>query len=168
MVCSTVGREELMRGQRRAPRRLIAPDSRYDSALVSRLVNRLMLAGKKQTAMTIVYRALRGLEEAVSQPGDQALDTAIKNVAPLVEVRSKRIGGATYQVPMEVRPERKEALAMRWIIAAARSTKGLPMAEALKNELRDGYNATGAAMKKREDLHKMAEANKAFAHFVRF
>jgi small subunit ribosomal protein S7 len=127
-----------------------------------------MIGGKKATATGIVYGALSGLEEATKQPALQAFETAMKNVSPLVEVRSKRIGGATYQVPMEVRPDRKEALTMRWIIDAARKRQGKPMNILLKEELLDAYNSTGAAMKKREDLHKMAEANKAFAHFARF
>lgn len=127
-----------------------------------------MLAGKKATATALVYNALGKLEEATKMPALQALETAMKNASPLVEVRSKRIGGATYQVPMEVRPNRKEALTMRWIINAARSRQGKPMDIFLFEELLDAFNSTGTAMKKREDLHKMAEANKAFAHFARF
>ena len=125
-----------------------------------------MLAGKKNTARDIVYKAMAQLETATKMPATQALETALKNVAPLVEVRSKRIGGATYQVPMEVRSSRKEALTMRWIIGAARAKQGKPMTTFLFQELLDAFNSTGTAMKKREDLHKMAEANKAFAHFA--
>lgn len=157
-----------MRGTRKTIRNQIAPDAMYNSVIVAKLINRIMLAGKKKTAQAIVYKSLANLEESTKLPALQALEMAMKNVSPLVEVRSKRIGGATYQVPMEVRPNRKEALTMRWIINAARDKQGKPMDVFLASELLDAFNSTGAAMKKREDLHKMAEANKAFAHFARF
>lgn len=157
-----------MRGKRNIKRHPVTPDTKYNNTVVSKLINRIMLDGKKATAIGIVYEALEGLEEATKQPAIQAFEAAMKNASPLVEVRSKRIGGATYQVPMEVRPERKEALTMRWLIDAARKRQGKSMGKLLKEELLDAYNSTGTAMKKREDLHKMAEANKAFAHFARF
>lgn len=157
-----------MRGGKPTPKRIIEPDARYNSALVAKFINRVMLAGKKTTAVTIVYVALAGLEEATKRPAVEAFEAAIKNASPLLEVRSKRIGGATYQVPTEVRIDRKQALAMRWIINAARDKQGKSMGEFLKDELLDAFNNTGTAMKKREDLHRMAEANKAFAHFARF
>lgn len=157
-----------MRGAKPTPKRIIAPDAHYNSQLVGKFINRLMLDGKKATATTIVYRALAELEAATHRSGAEAFETALKNVAPVVEVRSKRIGGATYQVPAEVKPDRKMALAMRWIIGAARDRQGKPMDQFLKEELLDAFNSTGTAMKKRDDLHRMAEANKAFAHFARF
>lgn len=157
-----------MRGHKPLKRRSIEPDAQYNSVVVAKFINRLMLAGKKATATTIVYKALANLEDATKRPAMEAFEVAMKNVSPLVEVRSKRIGGATYQVPMEVRPERKEALTMRWIIDSARKRQGKSMDLLLKDELLDAFNSTGNAMKKREDLHKMAEANKAFAHFARF
>lgn len=157
-----------MRGHRKIKRNQTNPDAKYNSIVVAKLINRIMLAGKKNTARDIVYKSLANLEEATKLPALQALETAMKNVSPLVEVRSKRIGGATYQVPMEVRPNRKEALTMRWLIHSARDKQGKPMAVFLTEELLDAFNSTGAAMKKREDLHKMAEANKAFSHFAKF
>lgn len=157
-----------MRGGTKRNRIITLPDERYNSVTVSQLINKLMMDGKKATARTLVYDAIERLGEATKRPPVEALEVSLKNVAPIVEVRSKRIGGATYQVPMEVRPERKMALAMRWIIKAARDRQGKSMAEFLKDELLDAYNNTGTAIKKREDVHKMAEANKAFAHFARF
>lgn len=157
-----------MRGNRTLKRPAIQPDHRYHSTTVTRFINRVMLDGKKSTAQNIVYSALGRLEESTQRPANEAFDAALKNASPLVEVRSKRIGGATYQVPTEVRPERKLALAMRWVIQAARSRQGKPMADFLHDELLDAFNNTGSAIKKREDVHKMADANKAFAHFARF
>ncbi|HEY1074601.1 MAG TPA: 30S ribosomal protein S7 [Patescibacteria group bacterium] len=157
-----------MRGGKPTLKRTILPDERYNSATVAKFINRVMLAGKRETAKNIVYKAMDTLEKATNRPALEAFETALKNASPLVEVRSKRIGGATYQVPMEVRPDRKMALAMRWIINAARDKQGKSMQDFLASELLDAYNSTGTAMKKREDLHKMAEANKAFAHFARF
>jgi len=157
-----------MRGSKATPKHKLTPDVRYNSVLVAQFINKVMLDGKKATAEKLVYGALAELESATQRPAAEAFDTAIKNVSPMVEVRSKRIGGATYQVPMEVRPSRKVALAMRWIINAARDRQGKGMDAFLKEELLDAYNSTGAAMRKREDMHKMADANKAFAHFARF
>lgn len=157
-----------MRGGKPVAKIIIAADERYNSVVVAKFINRLMLDGKKATAKGIVYKAMEALEAATNRPALEAFEVALKNASPLIEVRSKRIGGATYQVPTEVRPERKMALAMRWIINAARNRQGKPMDAFLKDELLDAYNNTGTAMKKREELHKMAEANKAFAHFARF
>lgn len=157
-----------MRGGARYKKHLVTPDSTYQSSLIAKFINHTMLGGKKEVAQKIVYGALERLAAETKTEAVAAFDTVIKNVSPLVEVRSRRIGGATYQVPMEVRPERKVALAMRWLIEAARSRSGKPAAMLLADELIDAYNGTGTAMKKREDKHKMAEANRAFAHFARF
>jgi small subunit ribosomal protein S7 len=131
-------------------------------------MNYIMLNGKKTVAEKIVYGALDKAAEKLSAEHLDIFNQALKNVGPLVEVKSKRIGGANYQVPMEVDKDRKNTLAMRWIIAAARSSKGRPMAERLATELINAYNGEGSAMKKKDDTHRMAEANKAFAHFARF
>lgn len=154
--------------RRNTPKRTITPDPKYKSVVIARLINKVMRDGKKETARKIVYDALDQLAEQTHQPALEAAETSLKNVSPLVEVKSKRIGGATYQVPSEVRPERKLALSIIWIIAAARNRKGAAMNKKLATELLDAYNNTGAAIKKREDTHKMAESNKAFAHFARF
>ncbi len=157
-----------MRGTHKSLTRIIAPDARYGSVTVAKFINKVTLDGKKTTAREIVYNALGELEKATNRPALESFETALQNVSPVVEVRSKRIGGATYQVPVEVRTDRKLALAMRWVINAARDRQGKPMSEFLKTELLDAYNSTGAAMKKRDEMHRMAEANKAFAHFARF
>lgn len=157
-----------MRGTKSAPKRTLMPDVQHNSTLVTKLINYLTIDGKKSTAQAVVYKALKDLEAATQRPGAEALQVAVTNVSPQVEVRSKRVGGATYQVPSEVRADRKITLALRWIRESSNKRKGVPMHTALKDELLDAYNSTGASMKKREDLHKMAEANKAFAHFARF
>ncbi len=157
-----------MRGGTRYKSHPVEPDVRFRSVLVSKFINRVMLAGKKKTAQAIVYGALDRLEQLAKKPSLEAFETVIKTASPLLEVRSRRIGGATYQVPMEIRPDRKVTLAMRWIIDAARHRQGKPMQDILGEELFDVFQGTGAAMKKREDLHKMAEANRAFAHYARF
>lgn len=157
-----------MRGGARYKKRIIEADPKYHSTLVAKFVNRVMLGGKKAKAEGVVYEALVLLEEQTKKPALEAFETAIRNVSPLLEVKSRRIGGATYQVPMEVRPERKTALSMRWIIEAARNRQGKPMGVLLAQELNDAYQGIGTAMKKREDKHKMAEANRAFAHYARF
>lgn len=156
-----------MRGKP-APKRIIEPDLKYSSQTVARFINKVMIRGQKATAQKIVYQAFDILKEKTSKEPLGVFETALKNTAPLLEVSPRRIGGATYQVPIEVRPERREALAMRWIIEASRSRKGGKMSDFLAAELLDAYNNTGTAMKKRETLHKMAEANKAFAHYARF
>jgi len=144
----------------------ILPDPKYNSAVVSKFVNRMMWEGKRSVALRIVHHALSGLQVKITdkEPLEVFL-TAINNVKPLVEVKSRRVGGATYQVPVEIRESRREALGMRWIINAARARSGRGMDERLTAELLDAYNSTGTAFKKKEDTHKMAEANKAFAHY---
>ena len=145
--------------------RPIMPDAKYNSPVVTKFVSRMMLDGKKQTCTKIVYEAMDKLKAKTNQDPLEVFTKALENVKPLVEVKSRRIGGATYQVPMEIRDSRREALAMRWIIDAARNRSGHGMADTLSAELLDAFNNTGTAFKKKEDTHKMAEANKAFAHF---
>lgn len=157
-----------MRGGARYKKRVIDIDPTYNSILVSQFINRLMVGAKKEASRKILYGAIERLAEQTKQSGAEAFETAIKNVSPLLEVKSRRIGGATYQVPVEVKPDRKVALAMRWIIEAARSRHGRPMVDRLAQELYEAYQGIGTAMKKREDKHKMAEANRAFAHYARF
>jgi small subunit ribosomal protein S7 len=149
-------------------RNVVQPDVRYGSTEVERLVNYVMLRGQKATARKIVYAAFKEIEEAKEGGGDplEIYQTALRNAGPQMEVRSRRVGGANYQVPREVRPERRTALALRWIIAAARGQKGVPMHQALAKELMMAAREEGAAVKKREDTHRMAEANRAFAHFA--
>lgn len=145
----------------------VAPDVKYGSVEVERLINYVMLRGQKETARKIVYGAFTEMENA--KEGGEPLElfmTALRNAGPHMEVRSRRVGGANYQVPREVRPERRLALALRWIIAAARSQKGVPMHKALANEILAAAKEEGSAVKKKEDTHKMAEANRAFAHFA--
>lgn len=154
-----------MSRKRTAPVRPILPDPSYNSTVVSKFIARMMLDGKKSTARKIVYDAFDVMKE---KTGENPLDVflkALENVKPLVEVKSRRVGGSTYQVPVEVRESRREALAMRWIIGAARSRSGRAMSRALSEELLDAFNNTGTAFKKKEDTHRMAEANKAFAHY---
>jgi small subunit ribosomal protein S7 len=148
-------------------RNIVEPDIIYNSQKLAKFINNIMERGKKETARKVVYKAFEIIKEKTKNPNPlEIFDTAIKNAGPLVEVRSRRIGGANYQVPREVRPERRVALAMRWIILAARSKKGAPIHEKLAEELILASNNEGAAVKKREDTHKMAESNKAFAHFA--
>ena len=134
--------------------------------MVAKLINYLMKSGKKSIATRVTYDAFDIMEQKSGKPALEVFDKAMENVTPLMELRSRRIGGANYQVPIEVRPERKIALALRWIITAARSQKGKPMSERLAEELLNAANNTGNAVKKRADVHRMAEANKAFAHFA--
>lgn len=142
-------------------------DPRYGSKLVMKFVNCLMYAGKKATVLRVFYDAMDIISNRVSEKSPvEVFETAISNVKPMVEVRSKRVGGATYQVPMEVGPKRRQALAIRWILQAVRARKGRPTAERLAEELIAAFNREGAAMSTRENTHKMAEANKAFAHFA--
>ena len=140
-------------------------DATYNSVVVTKFINTLMLDGKKSTAEGIMYGALEKAAEKLKVEPMALFEKAMENVKPAVEVRSRRVGGATYQVPIEIRPERAQALAIRWIISYARSKKGMPMAERLARELMDAYNNEGSSVKKREDTHKMAEANRAFAHY---
>ncbi|QTA38678.1 30S ribosomal protein S7 [Thermosipho ferrireducens] len=151
--------------RRRAEIRKVPPDPIYNDVLVSKLINRVMWDGKKSIAQKIVYKAMEILGEKTKKNPLEALHQAVDNVRPIVEVRPRRVGGATYQVPIEVQEPRKTSLALRWIVEAARSRKGKPMAEKLGEELVNAFNNTGTAIKKREDVHRMAEANRAFAHF---
>ncbi len=153
------------RGTRKIIKRIPAPDARYNSLTVAKFVNRLMLRGQKTTAERIIYNALERTGQQVNTSPDDALERAIRNATPLLMVKSRRVGGATYQVPMEVPEERGRALAMRWLIASARARSGRSMEEKLASELVDAIQGRGVTIKKREDLHKMAEANKAFAHY---
>ncbi|HLI94761.1 MAG TPA: 30S ribosomal protein S7 [Candidatus Baltobacteraceae bacterium] len=148
-----------------APKRQILPDPRFNSKVLARFINKVMLRGKKSLAEQITYGALNIVSEKTGRDAMDVFSQALSNAMPLVEVRPRRVGGATYQVPMEVRPDRRQAMAMRWLIGFARSRAGRSMEEKLAAELMDAANNQGASIKKREDTHKMAEANKAFAHY---
>ena len=148
-----------------APKRQILPDPRFNSKVLARFINKVMLRGKKSTAEKITYSALEIVADKTGRDAMDVFSQALSNAMPLVEVRPRRVGGATYQVPMEVRPDRRQAMAMRWLIGFARSRAGRSMEEKLAAELMDAANNQGASIKKREDTHKMAEANKAFAHY---
>ncbi len=154
-----------MRGKQ-APKRKIEPDPKYDNLVLAKLINLIMLKGKKSTARSVVYGALDIIKEKLKKDPIAVFEKAMANVSPVLEVKSRRIGGANYQVPIEVKGDRKMALAMRWIIGASRSRKGKAMQEKLAQELMDASEKQGDAMKKREDVHRMAEANRAFAHFA--
>ncbi|OGL02501.1 MAG: 30S ribosomal protein S7 [Candidatus Rokubacteria bacterium RIFCSPLOWO2_02_FULL_73_56] len=148
-----------------AAKREVLPDPKFGSRLVAKFVNIMMIRGKKSTAERIMYDALSAVEDKSKQEALKMFKAAIDNVKPAVEVKSRRVGGSTYQVPVEVRPDRRTSLAMRWVIGAARRRPERSMAEKLAGELLDAANNRGSAVKKREDTHKMAEANKAFAHY---
>ena len=148
-----------------ASRRELAPDPVYRSLLVTQLTNKVMLHGKKSTAEKIVYNALAMIEKKTGSEPIATLKRAIENVKPPLEVRSRRVGGATYQVPVEVKPRRATTLAIRWVVDYARARREKTMTECLANELMDAANGLGASMKKRDDMQKMAESNKAFAHY---
>jgi small subunit ribosomal protein S7 len=148
-----------------AAKREVLPDPKYGSRLVAKFVNIMMIRGKKSTAERIMYDALAAVEDRSKQEALKMFKTAVDNVKPAVEVKSRRVGGSTYQVPVEVRPDRRTSLSMRWLIGAARRRPERSMAEKLAAELLDAANNRGTAVKKREDTHKMAEANKAFAHY---
>jgi small subunit ribosomal protein S7 len=143
----------------------ILPDPKYNSMIVSKFVNRMMWQGKRSIALRIVHNALEKLKSKSDKDPLEVFLKALDNVKPMVEVKSRRVGGATYQVPIEIRESRREALGMRWIINAARARSGHEMSERLSSELMDAFNLTGTAYKKKEDTHKMAEANKAFTHY---
>ena len=149
----------------RAPRRTVEPDVKYNSEVVSRFINKVMHGGKKSVAQRIVYDAIEIAEGRAKKPGLEVFELAVKNVTPLLEVRPRRVGGATYQIPMEVRHDRRISLALRWLLAAARSRNGKSMAEKLAAEIMDATNNQGSAVKKKDDTHRMADANKAFAHY---
>lgn len=148
-----------------APRRELLPDPIYNDRLVTRFINRLFTRGKKSTGERIFYTSMDIVAEKTGQPAIEVFHRAIKNVMPVVEVKPRRVGGATYQVPTEVRAERRVALGIRWMINAARKRGGRTMIDRLSGELLDAANNTGSAVKKREDTHRMADANKAFAHY---
>ncbi len=149
----------------RAIKREISPDAKYRHVTVARLINRVMMRGKKSTAERIIYGALQIMEQQVSKAPVTVLEQAVRNATPLLEVKPRRVGGATYQVPVEVRPERGLSLAIRWLVNSARARAGKSMAEKLAAELSDAAKGQGVTIKKREDTHKMAEANRAFAHY---
>ena len=153
------------RGTKNIIKRIPPPDAMYNSVTVAKFINRLMLRGQKTTAERIIYNALQLTSQQVNTSPDEALERAIRNATPLLMVKSRRVGGATYQVPMEVPEDRGRALAMRWLIASARARSGRSMEEKLASELVDAIQGRGVTIKKRDDLHKMAEANKAFAHY---
>ncbi|MDO9510106.1 MAG: 30S ribosomal protein S7 [Candidatus Magasanikbacteria bacterium] len=156
-----------MRGKK-AIKRDIKPDSKYGSVTLSKFINYVMKGGKKSTAQRIVYEALDKMAVLAKKEAIEVFNEAISTVSPQVEVRSKRVGGANYQVPIPVRGERQNSLAFRWIIGAAQAKKGQPMAQKLATVLFEASQGLGDAIKKRDDVHRMAEANKAFAHFARF
>ncbi len=146
-------------------KRDVLADPMYNSKVVTKLINNVMLDGKKGVAQKIVYGAFARIEEKTGKPALEVFDEALNNIMPVLEVKARRIGGATYQVPIEVRPDRRQALALRWLVTYARNRGEKTMEERLANELMDAANNTGASVKKKEDTHKMAEANKAFAHY---
>lgn len=145
--------------------RAVLPDPVYNSIMVQRFINRLMMDGKKSVSERIFYAAMEQVETRAKRPAIEVFDAAMRNVMPVIEVRPRRVGGSTYQVPVEVRPDRKTSLALRWLVGNARKRSGRTMVERLTGELLDAANGTGASVKKREDIHRMADANKAFAHY---
>ena len=154
-----------MSRRRRAEKREVLPDAKYGDRMLSRFMNNLMMDGKKAVAEGIVYSALERVETRMRREPVEVFHEALSNVKPTLEVRSRRVGGSTYQIPVEVRPERRDALAIRWLIAASRKRNEHTMEERLAGELMDAASLRGGAVKKREDTHKMAEANKAFSHY---
>lgn len=154
-----------MARRRPAEPRPIIPDPVYGSADLAKFINRLMMGGKKSTARRAMYTALEMLEKEANRPGIEVFEQALRNAMPALEVKPRRVGGATYQVPIEVRPERRSALAHRWLIDAARARSGRPVAERLYQELLEASRGGGAAVRRREDVHRMAEANRAFVHY---
>lgn len=151
--------------KRRAVKRDVLPDPVYNSKVITKLINQIMLDGKRGKAEKIVYDAFDMIQERTGENANDVFKKAMENVTPALEVKARRVGGANYQVPVEVKPDRAQALALRWIVNATRSRGGKTMAEKLANELIDASNGTGAAVKKKDDTHRMAEANKAFAHY---
>ena len=154
-----------MSRKRSAPKKIPIVDSRYKSTIIPKLINSIMYDGKKTIAEKIVYEALEKIKSKTKDEPINIFNDAIKNVRPSVEVRSRRVGGATYQVPVEVKSKRSQALALRWLIDASRKRKDKKMSDKIFNEIYDAYQNRGSAIKKKEDMHKMAESNKAFAHF---
>jgi small subunit ribosomal protein S7 len=154
-----------MSRRNRPPKRVVPPDARYHSPVVQDFINRMMRDGKKSVATRVMYQSLDLVSDRTKREAMEVLDQALRNVAPMIEVKPRRVGGATYQVPVEVSSARRQTLAMRWLLAAARSRAGRSMSERMAAELMDAANNTGTAVKKREETHKMAEANRAFAHY---
>ena len=154
-----------MSRKRSAPKKILIIDSRYKSTIIPKLINSIMYDGKKTIAEKIVYDALEKIKSKTKDEPINIFNDAIKNVRPTVEVKARRVGGATYQVPVEVKSKRSQALALRWLIAASRKRKDKKMSDKIFNEIYDAYQNRGPAIKKKEDMHKMAESNKAFAHF---
>jgi len=155
-----------MRGKQ-APKRHILPDPKYNSPVIAKLINSIMYDGKKSVAQKVVYDAMQIVEEKTKKPAIEVFTEALKNVSPMLEVKSKRVGGANYQIPIQVRAERRTQLAFRWLLTAARSKKGKPMAQKLSSEILAAAENQGDAVKKKQDVQRMAEANRAFAHFAR-
>ena len=151
--------------KRRATKRDVLPDPLYKSKVVTKLINQIMLDGKKGTAQTILYKAFDMVKEKTNEEPMEVFNKALENIKPALEVKTRRVGGANYPVPIEVKADRAQALGLRWLVQYSRLRGGHSMAENLANELRDAANGVGASVKKREDTHKMAEANKAFAHY---
>lgn len=149
-------------------RRILAPDARYNSEVLARFINKVMERGKKGTAERIVYGALENIGQRTGRNPLEVFEQALHNATPLLEVKPRRVGGATYQVPVQIEGTRRVSLAMRWLLNSARSRNGKSMQEKLANELLDAFNNTGATIKRREDTHRMAEANRAFSHYGRF
>ena len=148
-----------------AEKRLVLPDAKFGDVVLTKFMNSLMFHGKKSTAETIVYGALKKVEDKLKKSSVELFHEALENIKPSIEVRSRRVGGATYQVPVEVKAKRSQALAIRWLIDASRKRKDKKMSDKIFNEIFDAYQNRGSAIKKKEDTHKMAESNKAFAHF---
>ena len=151
--------------KRRAEKRDVLPDAIYNSKVVTKLINAVMLDGKKGTSEKIIYEAFDTIKEKTGKNPVEVFEAAMENIMPLLEVKSRRVGGSNYQVPIEVRPDRRQTLGLRWLVNYSKSRSGRGMANKLANEIMDAANGVGGAVKKREDTHKMAEANKAFAHF---
>ncbi|MDL2237149.1 30S ribosomal protein S7 [Christensenellaceae bacterium OttesenSCG-928-K19] len=147
------------------PKREIIADPMYNSVVVTKLINQIMVDGKRGTAQRICYDAFEQIKEKTGKEAGEVFDQAMENIMPVLEVKARRVGGATYQVPMEVRPERRQTLAIRWLVMFSKKRGERTMSQRLANEIMDAVNSTGASVKKREDMHKMAEANRAFAHY---
>ena len=154
-----------MSRKKQAPKRIFYPDSKYNSLILAKFINFVMYDGKKSTSEKLIYKALEKIKNKTKEDPIKIFDTAISNIRPNLEVRSRRVGGATYQVPQEVKSKRSQTLALRWLLEATRKRKNKSMSDKLFNELMDASQNKGASIKKREDTHKMAESNKAFAHF---
>ena len=154
-----------MSRKKRAPKKIFYPDSKYGSSVLAKFINFLMYDGKKTTAEKIIYSALDRIKEKTKEDPIKVFNDAVNNIRPNLEVRSRRVGGATYQVPVEVKTKRSQTLALRWLLEATRKRKNKSMSDKLINELMDAYQKKGSAIKKKEDTHRMAESNKAFAHY---